>query len=320
MRNIKSLLWLLLVVMSCKLSSQEIQRYIPFRKGNLWGLCDAGRFVIIQPQYNSISRYDNAAGGFHALRNGKFGIVDHNAALVMPFISEEPIFVNDGFYVVFDGFDYYNYSMQTKMRIGPYVPPESFEVRDRWEGSSSANDRPGGKVLTWNDLDDVDLQMLKPYEDEELYTVNFTATFLEILSKDSHIGIYIPAIKKLYQSTPEIAYVGWQFYNKKPYILTTGPSNLYGMADEFSNEIYPMKYTSISLLDKDRLIVLSEPDPANDNQEIFKTVLPNSRVLNGHYQPAGTVLKDGHEFSIYETVINGEKNYAGEDGTLYFED
>jgi len=320
MKNIKSSLWLFLVLMSCTIPAQEIQKYIPFRKGKLWGLCDAGRFVVIQPQYTSISWYDTIAGGFHAVQNGKFGIVDRNATLVMPFISDEPIFVNGDQYVVFDGFNYYNYSMKTKMRIGPYVIPESFEVRDRWEGSHLVNENPGDQVLTWKDLDDEDLQMIKPYEDEEQYRINFKTTFLEIVSQDSHIGIYIPQIKKLYKSTPEIAYIGWQFYNKKPYILTTGPSHLYGMADEFSKEVYPIKYTSISLLDKDRLIVVSEPDPVNDSQEIFKTVLPNNRVLNGSYQPAGIVLKDGHEFRIYETVINGEKNYAGEDGTLYFED
>lgn len=314
-------LWVCLLIFSCQVFSQEPQKYIPFRKGKLWGLCDANKFIAVLPQYTSISGYDPSIGGFHVERNGKFGIIDSNSVPVMPCISDEPIFVNGDKYVVFDGFSYYNYSMKTKMKLDPYSMPERFPVNDRWRknGDPYFNNNAQPASLKWNDLDDIDREMLIPYDDENLYRINFKIDFLEILSEDSQIGIYVPEIKKLYKSTPEIAYVGWQFYNGKPYILTTDSSGLFGMADEFSNEVYPIKYISITLSDPYKLVFLSEPDPQNTEGEIVKTILPNHIILNGRFEPSGIVWKNGHEYQLYYTLINGEKNYAGEDGTLYFE-
>lgn len=310
------------IVASGHMFSQDQQKYIPFRKGNLWGLCDANKFVIVQPQYTSLSWYDSSVGGFHAQKNGKFGIIDSNSTPVMPFVSEEPISIVNNNYLVFDGFDYYNYSIKTKMRLGVYIQPETFPVNDRWNKKDephyvSNNFTP--VTLKWTDLDDEDLLMMKPYENEADYHINFKYNFLEIVSNDSHIGIYIPKIKKLYKSTPEIAYVGWQFYNGKPFILTTNSSQLFGMADEFSTEVFPIKYASIDMLDTEKLIFLSEPDLKKPESLIFKTILPNNKILNGAFQPYGIVTKNGHTFKLYYTMIDGEKNYAGEDGTLYFE-
>ncbi len=311
---------IILLVFSGKVFSQEPQKYIPCRKGKLWGLCDASKFVVVQPQYHSISWYDLSAGGFHAEQNGKFGIIDHNSAQIMPFISEQPIFVNGDKFVVSDGFGYYNYSMKTRMRMEQYIKPEDRVFRDSgWEPPYNKN-KPSEIKFTWDDLDDEDLDMLKPYEDENVYQINFKTNFIEIVSKDSHIGIYIPKIKKLYKSTPEIAYVGWQSFNGDPYILTTDSSKLFGLVDEFSKEVYPIKYTSISLWDHYNLVVLSEPDPAHPQNEIFKTILPNNKILNGRFKPYEKIFKNGHLFQLYYTMINGVKNYAGEDGTLYFED
>ncbi|MCJ8155300.1 hypothetical protein MKJ01_16160 [Chryseobacterium sp. SSA4.19] len=314
------LLWMFLLSFSCHLFSQEPQKYIPFRKGKLWGLCDANRFIVIQPQYNSISGYDPSAGGFHVEQSGKFGIIGSNGAPVMQCISDEPIFVNGDSYVVFDGFSYYNYSMKTKMKLDPYIMPERFPVNDRWSRHDDPyfDNKALPASLTWNDLDDTDREMLIPYEDENLYRINFKINFLEILSGDAQVGIYIPEIKKLYKSTPEIAYVGWQLYNGKPYILTTDSSGLFGMADEFSNEVYPVKYISITLSDPGKLVFLSEPDPQREGEIMIKTILPNN-ILNGRFEPSGTVWRNGHEYRLYYTIINGEKNYAAEDGTLYFE-
>jgi len=318
--NVKSrFLWIFLLLLSCKILSQEPQKYIPFRKAKLWGLCDANKFVVVQPQYYSISWYDASVGGFHAEQNGKFGIIDNNSTQIMPFISDKPIFLNGDKYVVFDGFNYYNYSMKTEMRLDQYIMSEKFPIRDRgWENPYNSTEAEGIK-LTWDDLDGEDLEMIKPYEDENIYQINFKADFVEIISKDSHVGIYIPKIKKLYKSTPEIAYVGWQFYVGKPYILTTDSSKLFGLADELSHEIYPIQYVSIALLDSYKMVLLSEPDPENKENLLFKTVLPNNKILNGKFEPAGTVWRNGRAFQLYYTVKNGEKNYAGEDGTLYFE-
>jgi hypothetical protein len=73
------------------------------------------------------------------------------------------------------------------------------------------------------------------------------------------------------------------------------------------------------MLDTEKLIFLSEPDLKKPESLIFKTILPNNKILNGAFQPYGIVTKNGHTFKLYYTMIDGEKNYAGEDGTLYFE-
>lgn len=320
--TVSRFLLILSILVSCQIFSQEQEKYIPFRKGKLWGLCDANKFIVVQPQYNSISWYDSSVGGFHAQKNSKFGIIDRNATSVMPFISEEPITVINDNYVVFDGLGYYNYSMKTKMRLDHFVQHDAFPVNDRWnrgEDPFYVNNNFKPAILQWADLDEEDLLMMKPYEDQSVYQINFKYNFLEIISKDSHIGLYIPKIKKLYKSTPEIAYVGWQFYKGKPYILTTNSSQLFGMTDEFSKEIFSIKYASISMSDTDNLIFLSEPDPKDPKSLIFKTIFPNNKILDGTFQPHGIVTRNGHAFKLYYTIINGEKNYAGEDGTLYFE-
>lgn len=311
-------LWIFLLFISCIVFSQE-QKYIPFRRGNLWGLCDANKFITVQPQYYSISWYDESVGGFHAEQNGRFGIIDSNATIIMPFISDKPIHVNGENYLVFDGFDYYNYSIKTKMRLDKYIEPERYPINDRWGGADNHIGEPKEPKLTWDDLDKEDLRMMKPFEDEENYQINFKADLLEIVSKDSHIGIYIPKIKRMYLSTPDIAYVGWQFYNGKPYILSTNSTNLFGLVDENSNQVYPIKYTSISLLNGSGLVVVSEPDQNDPNNLLYQTIFPNNKVLEDQFFPEGNVWRNGSTFRLYYKMVNGLKNYAGEDGTLYFE-
>ncbi|MGE8552350.1 MAG: hypothetical protein ACN6OB_00250 [Chryseobacterium jejuense] len=313
-------LWIFLILMSCTIFSQE-QKYIPYRKGNLWGLCDANGFIAVQPQYNSISGYDHSVGGFHAEQNGKFGIIDHNAVILMPFISNIPISVNDDKYLVFDGWDYYYYSVKTRIRLGKYIEPKTSFVGDRgWGNNNPLYSKHVKEIkLSWNDLDDEDLGMIQPFDNDQ-YELNYKLNFIEILEgSNNYIGIYIPKLKKMFLNTPEIAYVGWQYYQGKPYILTTNNSKLFGLADENSREIYPIQYSTIDLIDTYQLVILSEPDPGDYNNLIFKTILPNNKVLHGRFEPATTILKNGYPFQLYYTMINGQENYAGEDGTLYFE-
>nr|WP_314499493.1 hypothetical protein [uncultured Chryseobacterium sp.] len=311
------------LAMSCKVFSQEQLKYIPFRKGNLWGLCDTGKFIVVQPQFNSISWYGSSVGGFHAEKNGRFGIIDNSATPIMPFISEKPIFTADSNYVVFDGFDYYNYSVKTKMRSDRYIMTESFVINDRWNKKDDpffVSDTPfKPTLLKWTDLDEQDMVMLKPYENESVYRILFKENFLEIFSGDSPVGIYIPKIRKLYKNTPQTAYAGWQLYNGKPYLLTTDSYRLFGLVDEFSREIYAIKYTSITVDEGNQLVFLSEQDPEDPENLLFKTILPNNRMLNGKFLPEKNVFKNGWTFGLYYTIINGEKNYAGEDGTLFYE-
>ncbi|WP_294263537.1 hypothetical protein [uncultured Chryseobacterium sp.] len=321
--SIKSgIYWMFLLLFPVQIFSQDLDKYIPFRQGNLWGLCDAGKFIVVQPQYQSISWYDPSVGGFHAEQNRKFGIIDYHSGQVMPFISEQPVFAEGTDYIVFDGFGYYRYSRKTRMRLGEYANPEKFPVRDRWVEDKGFSGTQTGKVptLTRDDLSSGDLEMLKPYEDETKYRINFKADYIEILSENAHIGIYILKIGKMYRSTPDIAYVGWQVFSGKPYLLTTDSSGLFGLTDEFSHEIYPVKYASILMMDHHHLILLSEPDPADRENVRFKTILANGVTLNGRFEPFGTVSKNGHAFQLYYTMINGVRNYAGEDGTLYFKD
>lgn len=316
--NIKSkYLLIFLILMSCTIFSQE-QNYIPYRKGKLWGLCDTNKFIVVQPQYSSISSYDDSVGGFHAEQNGQFGIIDRRAVMIMPFISHMPISADGDKYLVFDGWDYYYYSIKTKMRLEKYIKRENYPIRDRgWENDPLY--RNDAKLtLDRNDLDDEDLDMLDPYDDDN-YQLNYKSDFIEITKDDTYVGIYIPKLKKIFINTREIAYVGWQFYRGKPYIFTTNDSGLFGLADEHFREIYPIQYKMINLIEASQLVVLSEPDPNNNKNLIFMTILPNNKVLYGKFELAVTLWKNGNPFQIYYTVIDGQKNYAGEDGTLYFE-
>ncbi|MDR6459579.1 hypothetical protein J2786_002686 [Chryseobacterium vietnamense] len=316
--NIKSkYLLIFLILMSCTIFSQE-QNYIPYRKGKVWGLCDINKFIVVQPQYSSISSYDESIRGFHAEQNGQFGIIDRRAVMIMPFISHMPISVDGDKYLVFDGWDYYYYSIKTKMRLEKYIKRENYPIRDRgWENDPLY--RNDAKLtLNRNDLDDEDLDMLGPYDDDN-YQLNYKSDFIEINKDDTYVGIYIPKLKKIFINTREIAYVGWQFYRGKPYIFTTNDSGLFGLADEHFREVYPIRYKMINLVEASQLVVLSEPDPNNNKNLIFMTILPNNKVLYGKFEPAVTLWKNGNPFQIYYTVIDGQKNYAGEDGTLYFE-
>ncbi|MDR6487391.1 hypothetical protein J2799_001896 [Chryseobacterium vietnamense] len=316
--NIKSkYLLIFLILMSCTIFSQE-QNYIPYRKGKVWGLCDINKFIVVQPQYSSISSYDESIRGFHAEQNGQFGIIDRRAVMIMPFISHMPISVDGDKYLVFDGWDYYYYSIKTKMRLEKYIKRENYPIRDRgWENDPLYSNN-AKLTLNRNDLDDEDLDMLGPYDDDN-YQLNYKSDFIEINKDDTYVGIYIPKLKKIFINTREIAYVGWQFYRGKPYIFTTNDSGLFGLADEHFREVYPIRYKVINLVEASQLVVLSEPDPNNNKNLIFMTILPNNKVLYGKFEPAVTLWKNGNHFQIYYTVIDGQKNYAGEDGTLYFE-
>lgn len=91
------------------------------------------------------------------------------------------------------------------------------------------------------------------------------------------------------------------------------------LVDEYCRELYPNKYHEITLVDANHLVYLSEPDPNHQNNLIFRTILPNNKVLDGKFEPAEQLWKNGNPFQLYCIMINGKKNYAGEDGTLYFE-
>lgn len=313
-------LWIFLMLMSCAVFSQE-QNYIPYRKGKLWGLCDTGKFITVQPQYKDISWYDDSVKGFHAELNGKFGIISSNSTLVMPFISDKPIAVDKGKFLVFDGWDYYYYSMETRMRLEKQIQNARPPVGDRgWGWGIEPFSRKDIKepVLSWDDLNNEDVEMLKPYNNHQ-YELNFKRDFIEIKAGDSYIGIYIPELNKIFLNTPEFAHIGWQYYKGIPYIYTMNTSNLMGLVDIYSHEVYPNKYHEIALVDVHQLIYLSEPDPNHQNNLIFKTILPNNNVLNGKFDPDMLLWKNGNPFQLYYIMIDGKKNYAGEDGTLYFE-
>ena len=318
--NVKSkYLWMFLLFMSCTMFSQE-QDYIPYRKGKVWGLSDANKRIMVQPQYYSVSSYDNSVGGFHAEQNGRFGIIDKNSIQIMPFISEGiPITMHGENYLVFDGWDFYNYSIKTKSKLDRYVEPPAHPIGDNWGGAGLYRGEKKEVKMSWDDLDDDDLTMLKPYDNEEVYFLDFKQNFIEIHEKDNFVGIYIPEIKKIFLNTTEIAHVGWQFYNNKPYVFTTNATHLFGLINENSREVYPIKYHSIGLIDGYGLVILSEPDPNNSNDLLYKTILPNNMLLDGPYTPGEKVWKNGHPFQLYFKMVDGQKNYAGEDGTLYFE-
>lgn len=315
-------LWIFLMFISCAIFSQE-QNYIPYRKGKVWGLCDTSKFITVQPQYSSISWYDELAKGFPAEQNGKFGIIGPNATVVMPFISDRPITVDKDKFLVFDGWDYYYYSMTTRMRLEKQIQTNRPPINDRgWEGGVVLLNRGDVKeaVLSWDDLSDEDIEILYPYDNDQ-YDLTFKRDFIEIRSADgnTYIGMYIPNLNKIFVNTPELAHIGWQYYKGIPYIYTVNTSNLMGLVDQYSHEVYPNKYHEIALVDAHYLVYLSEPDPNHQNNLIFRTILPNNKVLDGKFEPAVQLWKNGNPFQLYYTIIDGEKNYAGEDGTLYFE-
>lgn len=316
--NMKSrILWIFLLFVSCKIFSQQ-QDYISFRKGKLWGLCDSYKRIKVQPEYYSISSYDGSVGGFHAEKNGKFGIIDQNAIQIMPFISEgKPITVVGEDYIVFDGFDFYSYSRKTKVRMDRLVSNPSPPIQDR--GFEQKTNVQYDDKLKRASLDDEDLQMIEPFDNDN-YQISYKKNCLEIASGKELIGIYVPKLKKIFKDTPEIAYVDVQPYNGRLYILTTDSSGLFGMVDENLHDIYPIKYASIALMNGTNTVILSEPYSANPNQLIFKTILPSNKILEGEFYPGGQILRNGSPFQLYYKVIDGQKNYAGEDGTLYFED
>lgn len=315
--NIKYL-WIFLLFISCTMFSQE-QDYIPFRRGKVWGLCDADKRIMVQPQYYSISSYDNAVGGFHAEQNGRFGIIDKNSIQIMPFISEgKPITVSGDTYVVYDGFDFYRYSMKTKMRLDRLVLLPN-RVRDDWGWTQMSQSASDEKMIRER-LDDEDWDILEPFDNDQ-YDFNFEINYLEITSDKRRIGIYITKLKKIFLDTPNIVHVGVQPYNGKFYVVTTDDSDnhLFGLVDENSREVYPIKYNSIALMNGSNTVILSEIDSNNPNNLIFKTILPNNRILDGEYYPKGKILKNGYPLQLYYKIIDGLENYAGEDGTLYFE-
>ncbi|AZA77523.1 hypothetical protein EG347_08355 [Chryseobacterium sp. G0186] len=311
-------LWIFLILISCRIFSQE-QNYIPYRKGAVWGLCDPQKFTVIQPQYQSISWYDESIRGYHAEQNGRFGIISKNAEIIMPFISHERISVDGDKFLVFDGWEYYYYSINTRMRLEKFIRPESRPIRDSgWEYDLGFKGGIKEIALSWDDLDDEDIEILEPFDNDQ-YQLNYSRDFLEITEGETSIGIYIPEFKKIFFNKPDLKHIGWRYYKGKPYIFTENASNLLGLVDINSREIYQNKYKEISLLDFHQLVFLSEPDPENHNNLILRTILPNNKVLNGKFEPLMTLTKNGMPFQIYYTIINGQKNYAGEDGTLYFE-
>lgn len=311
--NLKFLILLFVFIFSIAFSQE--QNYIPFRKGNLWGLCDSSKRIIVQPQYYSISGFDGSVGGFHAEQNGRFGIIDKNANYIMPFISEhEPIKSEGGNFIVYDGFDYYEYSKSTKQKIKKHIPTANREIND--VGFASKNTPFVSKE---NLLDSSDKAILEEY-DKEGNHLNYQDHFVEIYAQEKRLGIYVPQAKKIFFDTSEIIYEGAEIYNNRVFVVVTDFAyQVFGLIDENSNVIFPTIYSSIELDDYRKLIILSEQNENDPYNPIYKTILPNQKILDGYFDYEKEIVKNGQPYQLFYKLVNGKKNYAGEDGTLYFE-
>ena len=71
-------------LISLSATAQEIT--IPYRKGNLWGLCDTNAKIIVEPQYSKILYFNRSTnfptGGYYVHQNRRVGMLVDNKLMV----------------------------------------------------------------------------------------------------------------------------------------------------------------------------------------------------------------------------------------------
>lgn len=103
--NKKSFFLVLVVFLQGNIFGQKQSILIPFEKAKLWGYVNVNNITQIDPQYQAALLFTNNMG--IVVKNEKYGVIDSNNKIIIPFVHDFIEYLGDGFFKVGDQTKYW---------------------------------------------------------------------------------------------------------------------------------------------------------------------------------------------------------------------
>jgi len=349
----QSLILIIVLLLSASLYAQDslpASEYIPYRKGKKWGLCDVGKNILVQPQYDEIDWYSDELKGFPVVLNDRHGLIDvHNKWIVKP-VSISGIWMKDGKPIIrdaVDGTDYfYDVALARKGKAVPHVPQPDGGV---FVAATSPLEPPY-KRISFDSIDKIILhdylQNTKiPYYKASEYTMSAVDDAIIIykakvttdengsttIGSEKH-ALYLKYKKQLLLNSTDTTYMSAVWYDKG-YLIAYKYKDMCGLIDDQGNEILPATYSSI-WFSADQLVrytssyteeITGKPGEASTirTTEQYNTLIlrTNTKVEGLYLYQKDYLHRNNKPFMIYSCGKDSSYAtlYVGEDGTRYFD-
>lgn len=314
---------IIFVLINLNLSAQNL---IPFNDSGKYGLCDIEGKLLLEPKYDETRFFSAKTNGYAVQENGKYGLMDKDLKLVIPFLSINPISESKDGYLVYISdkeVQYYskNYQLTQKKnlesRTGTYGPLET--IKDEDFSDSYSNE----KVLALFN---------KKYPNKgKINVISANNTYYELCSKTegdcNPLGVFLPRISVFLMNNEKDVYknVTWNPTISKYIILVKNGSEEY-VIDQDKKVIFPSKEYDRLYIQKNYIGYKDKNSSSKKSVTHYYIISSGATIENkfSAFNPAKTLTIDGRKFEIFRATINNYKThrsdnvYIGENGKSYF--
>ena len=314
---------LIIFFISLNLTAQNL---IPFNNGGKYGLCDIEGKLLLDAKYDETRFFSTKTNGYAVQENGKYGLMDKDLKLVIPFLSINPISESKDGYLVYISdkeVQYYskNYQLTQKKtlenRTGNHGPLES--VKDDDFSDSYSNEIV---LALFN----------KKYPGKgKINVVSADNTYYELCSKTESnckpLGIFLPRTSVFLMNNEKDEYknVTWNSTISKYIILVKNGSEQY-VIDQDKKVIFPSKEYDRLYIQKNYIGYKAKNSSSKKSVTHYYIISSGTTIENkfSSFDLAKTLMIDGRKFEVFRATINDYKNhrsdhvYIGENGKSYF--
>jgi hypothetical protein len=314
----------LMILIHCSLNAQNL---IPYNDNGKYGLCDINGKIELEPIYSDTNFFSVKTNGYAVQKDGKYGLLNKDLKIVIPFVSIEPITGNDNGYVIYfseNELHYYSKSYQLVKKRMLEQTSESYGPVTADYASDTPDHFTNEKVLEL---------FKKKYPKKGKYNVvSANNTYYRICSENENgecisLAVFLPKISVFLINNEQKEYqsVTWNPGTSMYHILVKNGTKEY-VIDQNEKTVFPAK-------EYDRLYVLKNYIGYKDKNSSSKKSVTHYFIISSgvtienkfsSFDPVKSLLIDGKNFDIFKAKINNydlhqsQDVYIGENGKPYF--
>lgn len=307
--------------------ASKAQNLIPFNDNGRYGLCDTEGKILLEPVYSDTYFFSSKINGYSVKKDGKYGLLNKDLKVVIPFISLEPISKTaDGYVIFFSEKELHYYSKDyrfLKKRTVENMPDSYGSVMVDYTSGNSDN-YTNEKVL--------ELFKKKYSKKEEYNVVSVNSTYYSICSQNgsgkcSPLAVFLPKSSAFLINDGEKEYtnVTWDPGSSKYYIIVKSAAKEY-VIDQDQKTVFPAK-------EYERLYVLKNYIGFKEKNSSSKKSVTHYFILNSgvtienkfsSFDPVKSLSVKGKNFDVFKATINNydshksQNVFIGENGKQYF--
>ncbi|MCJ8154757.1 WG repeat-containing protein [Chryseobacterium sp. SSA4.19] len=314
----------LIVLVSFSLTAQNL---VPYNDKGKYGLCDINGKILLEPIYSDTDFFSVKTNGYSVKKEGKYGLLNKDLKVVIPFISINPVIGTDDGYIVYfseNELHYYskNYQLLKKRMLektsdsyGPVTTDYAADKRDHFTNE---------KVL--------ELFKKKYPRKGKYHVVSANNTYYRICSENDKgkctaLAVFLPKASVFLISDEQKEYhnVTWNPGTSMYYILVKSGTKEY-VIDQNEKTVFPAK-------EYDRLYIFKNYIGYKDKNSSSKKSVTHYFIISSgviienkfsSFDPVKSLTVEGKNFDIFKATINNydlhqsQDVYIGENGKQYF--